>query len=126
MGGVRVIVAVTLFAVVAAIGGAFVSPLAVLAPFAALLCGLAFGAVLAAVTSSVEGDEWLAAIFRFGLVPLFLFSGTFFPIEQLPALARAAGVGDAALARRRALPQPCDGRRRPAADGRPRRLPRRR
>jgi lipooligosaccharide transport system permease protein len=68
--GVRVVVAV--------------SPLAVLAPLAALLCGLAFGALLAAVTSTVEGDEWLAAIFRFGLVPLFLFSGTFFPIEQLP------------------------------------------
>jgi lipooligosaccharide transport system permease protein len=82
--GVRVLVAVTIFAVVAAIGGAFLSPLAVLAPLAALLCGLAFGAVLAAITSSVEGDEWLAAIFRFGLVPLFLFSGTFFPIEQLP------------------------------------------
>jgi lipooligosaccharide transport system permease protein len=56
----------------------------VLAPLAALLCGLAFGAVLAAITSTVEGDEWLAAIFRFGLVPLFLFSGTFFPVEQLP------------------------------------------
>ena len=78
------IVAVTLFAAVAAVGGAFTSPLAVLAPFAALLCGLAFGAVLAAITSTVEGDEWLAAIFRFGLVPLFLFSGTFFPVEQLP------------------------------------------
>jgi lipooligosaccharide transport system permease protein len=77
-------VRVSLFAVVAAVGGAFVSPLAVLAPLAALLCGLAFGALLAAVTSTVEGDEWLAAIFRFGLVPLFLFSGTFFPIDQLP------------------------------------------
>ena len=87
--GVRVIVAVTIFAVVAAIGGAFVFPLAVLAPFAALLCGLAFGSVLAAITSSVEGDEWLAAIFRFGLVPLFLFSGTFFPISQLPLLLEA-------------------------------------
>jgi len=82
--GVRVLVAVSIFAVIAAIGGAFVSPLAVLAPLAALLCGLAFGAILAAITSTVEGDEWLAAIFRFGLVPLFLFSGTFFPISQLP------------------------------------------
>ena len=82
--GVRVLVAVTIFAAIAAVGGAFLSPLAVLAPFAALLCGLAFGAVLAAITSSIERDEWLASIFRFGLVPLFLFSGTFFPIEQLP------------------------------------------
>jgi lipooligosaccharide transport system permease protein len=82
--GVRVLVAVSIFAAIAAVGGAFISPLAVLAPFAALLCGLAFGALLAAITSTVEGDDWLAAIFRFGLVPLFLFSGTFFPIEQLP------------------------------------------
>jgi lipooligosaccharide transport system permease protein len=82
--GVRVLVAVSIFAAIAAVGGAFISPLAVLAPVAALLCGLAFGALLAAITSTVEGDEWLAAIFRFGLVPLFLFSGTFFPISQLP------------------------------------------
>jgi lipooligosaccharide transport system permease protein len=82
--GIRVVVAVSVFAVVAAVGGAFESPLVVLAPLAALLCGLAFGAVLAAITSTVEGDDWLAAIFRFGLVPLFLFSGTFFPVQQLP------------------------------------------
>ena len=82
--GIRVVVAVSVFAMVAAAGGAFESPLAALAPLAALLCGLAFGAVLAAITSTVEGDDWLAAIFRFGLVPLFLFSGTFFPVEQLP------------------------------------------
>ena len=25
------------------------------------------------------------AIWRFGITPLFLFSGTFFPIDQLPA-----------------------------------------
>ncbi len=27
---------------------------------------------------------WFSAIYRFGLIPLFLFSGTFFPIAQLP------------------------------------------
>jgi lipooligosaccharide transport system permease protein len=82
--GVRIAVAVSLFAAIAAVGGGFASPLAVLAPLAALLCGLAFGAVLAAITSTVEDAQWLAAIFRFGLVPLFLFSGTFFPVTQLP------------------------------------------
>ena len=82
--GVRIAVAVSLFAAIAAIGGGFASPLAVLAPFAALLCGIAFGALLAAITSRVENPQWLAAIFRFGLVPLFLFSGNFFPVSQLP------------------------------------------
>jgi lipooligosaccharide transport system permease protein len=27
----------------------------------------------------------LTTMFRFGIVPLFLFSGTFFPVSQLPA-----------------------------------------
>jgi lipooligosaccharide transport system permease protein len=82
--GIRVVVACALFVLVAAIGGAFTSPLAALAPLAGLLCGLAFAAGLAAVTAGTDSDQWLVAIFRFVLLPLFLFSGTFFPIEQLP------------------------------------------
>ena len=81
----RVIVAAVIFSAIAAGAGAFTSPLALLAPLAALLCGLAFTALLAAVASSSETHEILTAIFRFGILPLFLFSGTFFPIEQLPA-----------------------------------------
>jgi lipooligosaccharide transport system permease protein len=81
---VRVLIATAAFTLVAGVGGAFLSPLAVLAPLAALLCGLAFAALLAFICARVEDDEWLAAIYRFGLVPLFLFSGTFFPISRLP------------------------------------------
>ena len=82
--GVRILLAASVFALVAAVGGAFASPLAVLAPLGALLCGLAFAALLAGFTSTIENEQWLVAVFRFGLVPLFLFSGTFFPIERLP------------------------------------------
>jgi lipooligosaccharide transport system permease protein len=82
--GVRIVVAVTVFALVAAVAGAFVSPLAVLAPLAALLCGLAFAAMIAALSAWMKSDQYLAATYRFGLVPLFLFSGTFFPISELP------------------------------------------
>ena len=82
--GIRILVATTVFVLVAAVAGAFTSPLAVLAPVAALLCGLAFAALLAAITTGTDSDQWLVAIFRFILVPLFLFSGTFFPVEQLP------------------------------------------
>ena len=82
--GVRVAFSVAAFALVAAIAGAFVSPLAALAPLAALLCGLAFAALIAALSASMESDQYLAALYRFVLVPLFLFSGTFFPITQLP------------------------------------------
>jgi lipooligosaccharide transport system permease protein len=82
--GVRIAIAASVFAVVAAVGGAFVSPLAVLAPLAALLCGLAFAALLAAISAGTDNDQVLVVIFRFALLPLFLFSGTFFPVEQLP------------------------------------------
>jgi lipooligosaccharide transport system permease protein len=82
--GVRILFATSIFAAVVAVAGAFESPLAVLTPFSALLCGLAFAAVLMAISAGTESEQWLPAIFRFGIVPLFLFSGTFFPIEQLP------------------------------------------
>jgi lipooligosaccharide transport system permease protein len=82
--GVRILLATSVFAVVVAVAGAFGSPLAVLTPLAALLCGLAFAAVLMAISAGTDSEQWLPAIFRFGIVPLFLFSGTFFPVEQLP------------------------------------------
>jgi lipooligosaccharide transport system permease protein len=89
--GARIFLAASVFTLVAAVGGAFESVLAVLAPLAALLCGLAFAAAITAFSASLENDQWLAPLFRFGLVPLFLFSGTFFPIERLPDwLERAA------------------------------------
>lgn len=82
--GVRILLATSVFAIVVAVAGVFGSPLAVLTPLAALLCGLAFAAVLMAISAGTDSEQWLPAIFRFGIVPLFLFSGTFFPIEQLP------------------------------------------
>lgn len=82
--GVRILLATGVFAIVVAVAGAFGSPLAVLTPLAALLCGLAFAAVLMAISAATDSEQWLPAIFRFGIVPLFLFSGTFFPVEQLP------------------------------------------
>lgn len=56
------------------------------AVFPAVLTGLAFAAPMAAFAAWIEDDTGLTMVFRFGIVPLFLFSGTFFPIEQLPDL----------------------------------------
>jgi lipooligosaccharide transport system permease protein len=81
----RILVAAAIFTAVAAAVGAFRSPWALLAPLAALGCGLAFAAPIAATASAIENSSVLTAIFRFGILPLFLFSGTFFPISQLPA-----------------------------------------
>jgi lipooligosaccharide transport system permease protein len=84
----RMLVAATIFTSVAAAGGAIESPLAVLVPFAALLCGLAFNAPITAFTSSPfleEGDDgWFPALNRFVLIPMFLFAGVFFPVSQVP------------------------------------------
>lgn len=50
----------------------------------AVLTGLAFGAPVTAYTAQLQRETGLASMFRFVIVPLSLFSGTFFPIEQLP------------------------------------------
>ncbi len=37
-----------------------------------------------AFSATRETDQSFVVLYRFGIVPLFLFSGTFFPITQLP------------------------------------------
>jgi lipooligosaccharide transport system permease protein len=64
--------------------GVLRSPWAVLALPAAVLTGMAFAAPVAAFSAAAERETWFNALFRFGLVPLFLFSGTFFPVDQIP------------------------------------------
>jgi lipooligosaccharide transport system permease protein len=72
------------FAVIVAFG-AVDSPLGVLAIPVAVLVGLAFSAPIAAWAAHTETEVSFVAIFRFIILPMFLFSGTFFPIDQLPA-----------------------------------------
>lgn len=55
-----------------------------LAIFPAVLTGLAFAGPLAAYSAQLENDTGLSSVFRFVITPLYLFSGTFFPITQLP------------------------------------------
>jgi lipooligosaccharide transport system permease protein len=76
------------FMVVMAVFGAIESPWAVLALPAAVLTGLAFAAPIEAWAISLTKDSPFAYLFRFGLIPLFLFSGTFFPVSQLPVWAQ--------------------------------------
>jgi lipooligosaccharide transport system permease protein len=84
----RLLFASAVFLVVMAAFGLVLSPLALLAVPVAALTGLAFSAPISAFTATQRNDQGFNAIFRFGLTPLFLFSGTFFPIEQLPAVIR--------------------------------------
>jgi lipooligosaccharide transport system permease protein len=52
------------------------------------LTALAFAGPIAAYMSTQRDTTAFNAIWRFGITPLFLFSGTFFPIEQLPEQIR--------------------------------------
>jgi lipooligosaccharide transport system permease protein len=74
------------FLLVAALLGAIPSAWGILAIPAAALCAAAFSALLAAFSITVESDASFPMIMRLGILPLFLFSGTFFPISQLPSV----------------------------------------
>jgi lipooligosaccharide transport system permease protein len=75
-------------AIMASFGGAR-SGWAVLTVPVAVLTGVAFAAPLAAVGATVESEGNLFNIlFRFVVTPMFLFSGTFYPIDRLPEWGR--------------------------------------
>jgi lipooligosaccharide transport system permease protein len=74
------------FTLVIVLFGAAQSPLVVLAIPAAVLTGLAFAAPIAAFSATQKTPDRFSAIFRFGITPLFLFSGTFFPLTSLPTV----------------------------------------
>ncbi len=76
------------FLVVMAAFGAVTSPWVLAALPVAVLTGLAFAAPIEAWAITVTKDSSFALVFRFGMIPLFLFSGTFFPVTQLPAWIR--------------------------------------
>jgi lipooligosaccharide transport system permease protein len=64
------------------------SPLALLGIPAAVLTGVAFSAAVISFAATQRNDAGFAALFRFVINPLFLFSGTFFPLSQLPQPAQ--------------------------------------
>jgi lipooligosaccharide transport system permease protein len=72
------------FGVIAAMLGALELGPALLAVPPSVLTGLAFMSCITAFTVTRENELSLSTLFRFGIVPLFLFSGTFFPVAQLP------------------------------------------
>ncbi|HYK95529.1 MAG TPA: ABC transporter permease [Candidatus Dormibacteraeota bacterium] len=83
---VRLTLVATIFALVIVAYGASRSWMIVLAVPVAVLTGLAFATPIMAFTATQRTPDRFSTIFRFGVTPLFLFSGTFFPIEQLPPL----------------------------------------
>jgi lipooligosaccharide transport system permease protein len=68
------------------------SPWGVFAIPASALCGAAVAAPIAAFSATQETDVTFSLIMRLGIIPLFLFSGAFFPISQLPEWAQKLAV----------------------------------
>ena len=90
--GLRVLMVSVIFGAVAVALGA-ISPAAALALVpVGILIGLATVAPMTAFTANRENTEALTAVFRFGITPMYLFSGTFFPINQLPDWVRSVAA----------------------------------
>jgi lipooligosaccharide transport system permease protein len=89
---VRLVLVATIYLGVMAAFGTVQSPLALAALPAAVLTGLAFAAPISAFAAGQQNDTGFTTIYRFGLIPLFLFSGTFFPVSQLPGWLQAVAV----------------------------------
>jgi lipooligosaccharide transport system permease protein len=82
----RCVMTAAAFTAVTALFGLVQSPGgALLALLGGVLTGVAFAAPVAAFSASQSRETGFILLYRFGVVPMFLFSGTFFPISQLPA-----------------------------------------
>jgi lipooligosaccharide transport system permease protein len=88
--GVRLIFVTVVYSGVMTAFGATNVVEGILAIPPAVLTGLAFSAVVTGYTARLKDEQGLSALFRFAIMPLFLFSGTFFPIEQLPGWVQPA------------------------------------
>lgn len=103
IGVVGVAIALLLFGETRSIGLLVAIPVAV-------LTGLAFAMPVTAWSATRDRDASFPAVLRFALIPMFLFGGAFYPIDQLPGwiqpiamltplwhgveVCRAAVVGD--------------------------------
>ena len=82
----RLMLVHAMFLAVLAPFGVYASVPGVLGAFATqLLLGLAFATPIYALSAGLKDESAFALVFRLGVIPMFLFSGAFFPIANLPA-----------------------------------------
>ena len=81
----RFMVASVLFTMVLAVAGAVSSWWAILCPAAAGLTVSAIAAGACGFTVRQEKEDAFPLIMRLGAIPMFLFSGAFFPLSEMPA-----------------------------------------
>lgn len=84
----RLVVSSAVFAASLAVLG-LVTPVRAVATIPpAILTGIAMGVCIFALAAAAKKDFTLSGVFRFLITPLFILSGTFFPVDRLPALAQ--------------------------------------
>lgn len=87
--GFRGFVAAACFMIVLVIAGAIGSWLGIFVAFVAVLVAWAHAAPLVAFTVGLEEENVYPMISRVIIFPLFLFSGAFFPVEDMPGAVAA-------------------------------------
>jgi lipooligosaccharide transport system permease protein len=89
---IRLMATTLVYFLIVALFGASPSATGIAAVPVAVLSGLAFGLPLMAYAASIEEDKGqFALVMRFLVTPMFLFSGTFFPLDTLPVFLRWIG-----------------------------------
>jgi lipooligosaccharide transport system permease protein len=78
----------SIFCLIVVLFGAAATPGIIWSVPIGVVTGLAFSAPIAAFMSTQRSTRAWENIWRFGITPLFLFSGTFFPIDRLPEIIR--------------------------------------
>ena len=82
---VRVIFTAVMYWLVMLAFGVLESPRSWLAILTAVMAGAAFGAMMQALAGLLENENiFFTVLNRFVIMPLFLFSGTFYPLTNMP------------------------------------------
>lgn len=84
----RIAMTCTVFCAVMAAFGAARGPAVIWTIPVGVLTGVAFASPIAAFAATLDSDQAFSALFRVGIVPMFLFSGVFFPVSELPSVLR--------------------------------------
>jgi lipooligosaccharide transport system permease protein len=85
---IRMVSAGAIYLAIAAPLGAVSGPAVLLALPASVLTGMAIAACVTAYSATLENESSFPGLFRFIILPMTLFAGTFFPVESLPVWIR--------------------------------------
>ncbi len=89
---VRTVFAVTCYWILLYLFGALESDRAWLAIVTAILAGAGFGALMLGLISFIENEDlFLTVVNRMIIMPMFLFSGTFYPLSNMPIFLQPIG-----------------------------------